>query len=181
MRSSMGLSNALIHCASNGVCKAIENSSVASIVSGVEGSNLRRRRSASSLKNAVRGAKPKSASSAVKSTVCSNCAHQACTLLRMSGLASIVSSNKPRRAMAPSTEFCLPRIQAATSMIHRLRSAKGASGSRLASRAGSRLLFALPNINAEPAPDPGHRLAQGTAWHPAQSGGWGSQTAGHLR
>ena len=181
MRSSVLASSALSHCASNSVCSAIENSTVASIVSGVEGSSFQRRRSASSLKKAVRGAKPKSASSAVKSTVCSRHVHQACSLWRSSGLASIASSSRPTRATAASTDACSPRIQSATSMIHRWRSASGASGFRLTSRAGSRSCFFLPNISAEPVLGPDRHPARGTAWHPAQSGESGSQRFRHLR
>ncbi len=54
---------------------ASTNNSDASIVSGVPGSHLVRRRAASSLTKAVRGAKPKSASKVVMSTVSTNCAH----------------------------------------------------------------------------------------------------------
>ena len=169
-RSMVVASSAFSHWASKAVCSAIENSSVASIVSGVEGRSFQRRRSASSLKKAVRGAKPKSASKAVKSTVCSSSVHQACSLLRSTGSASNASSSMTKRLMAPSTAFWLPRIQLATSMIQRLRSASGASGFKLDSSSASRSGFFLrPNISAVPAPQACRSSAVGAGRHPAQS------------
>ena len=53
------------------------NSSDASMVSGLPGNSLVRRRSAISLTRAVRGAKPKSASNVVMSTWSTSVAHQA--------------------------------------------------------------------------------------------------------
>ena len=63
------------------------------MVSGVPGSHLVRRRTANSLTRAVRGAKPKSASKVVMSTVSIRRAHHACRRACNSGRACTASRN----------------------------------------------------------------------------------------
>ena len=133
-RPSNGASSIASHWASNCVGSASRNSSAASVVSGVPGSILWRSRSASSLTNAVRGAKPKSASKVVMSTVCASTSHQACRRSCSSGWVSSASRNSCTRLSAASGEAWSPRIQANSQISHRWRCATPACGSSSRSR-----------------------------------------------
>ena len=134
IRCNWVASMAASHWASKARGRASENSSEASSVSGVSGSSLWRRRSVSSLKKAVRGAKPKSAKRVVTSTVDSSTCHHARRRCCTSGRASIASSSSCKRPMAACGDGCLPRIQAHRLISHRWRSASGACGSSWSSR-----------------------------------------------
>jgi len=135
-RCSSGSGRAISQRASNSLGRAMENSSEASMVSGVPGSSLWRRRSDTSVIIAVRGAKPKSASKVVMSTRSMNASHQACRRWRRSASASIAATSDSTRPSATSTEGSAARTHSSTWISHRWRSASSAWGSSSASRRG---------------------------------------------
>ena len=154
------------------------NSSARSVVSGVPGSTLRRRRWPSSLRKAVRGAKPKSASMGAMSTSRRKARHQACQRSNHSGRALAASSSSCTRATLAALSLPWPRTQASSPISHRWRWASGASGSSAVSRSDrsgrgglmnerGRAVVAgcLSATRAPVRPRPGHR-AQRRALQP---------------
>ena len=160
------------HCASNGLGRARVNSSAASMVSGLLGRSLRRRRSASSLNSAVRGAKPKSASSGVMSTAPASACHHACSRAQVSGWACTVSTSSASRSSVSGTLWALPRSQAHRAISHRWRSARPAWGSSCASRTARLRASLCPLLNATPSRSGAGGARRGPA-PPAQTGRWG--------
>ena len=140
-RCSKASGNATSQRASNSRGMEMENSSEASMVSGVPGSNLWRRRSDSSVIMAVRGANPKSASSVVMSTRSIKTSHHACKRWRSSLLLSIACTKASTRPTATSTEGSAAPIHSSTWISQRWRSASSASGFNSASRRGRSWAF----------------------------------------
>ena len=175
-RLSCASSSAAIHCASNSWGTASTNSSDASIVSGVPGSHLVRRRAASSLTKAVRGAKPKSASKVVMSTVSTSCAHHACRRARNSGRASTASRKSCSLAVAPGTESRSPRTHSSKWMSQRWRWGRSASASSSASRRAR----SLGRLNAAPFRSGARQRGHGE-WPPARKGERAWRKARRLR
>ena len=172
-RSSSAASSAASQRASNSCGRASMNSSDASSVSGLVGSSLWRRRSASSLAMELRCAKPKSASSVVMSSCPVSAAHQACRRARVSADCSAACTSWATRSVAACTTWLSPRTQSSRAMSCRWRCAAAASGSRAASSCAR---SARLRLNAAPVAwpaGPGRRRSRPRAG----TGRWGSRTA----
>ena len=89
------------------------------MVSGVPGRIFKRRRSANSLTNALREAKPKSASKVVASTVVRSVCHQREARSWAAASCSSTSKSCATRATAAGAEVPSPRIQLNKRTSHR--------------------------------------------------------------